>query len=335
MLRSSIFSSDMGRFLIKIIVFFSVLGALLIGACFVLPDRSAARTMLGAMPKKLKQLDTIEGSRVIFVGGSGLGMGMVTARIEKALRRPCYNMGLHAGLGLIYQMKSIVPHLRSGDLVVLVPEYANFEGGGCFGQAELVMMIADIMPEHRSLLDARQWVSLMPEMCEYGAGKLRRLFVVPSGKDNSNDYQDHGDLDYGPHPPDEHLVFPAGRAKSADDFSGDVLQYITSFGQSVHSANAKLVVFPPAYYASSFAWQRAFIDRIETELTTVGCSFVVPAERYALEDRLFRETPYHLNKIGRHQRSALMAEDLERILSSPTSQSQVKNEHEAASSKAR
>ena len=63
----------MKRFLFQIILFAVILGGLLGGACFFLPDATARKTMLGAQIEKLKRLKELPGERVIIVGGSGCG----------------------------------------------------------------------------------------------------------------------------------------------------------------------------------------------------------------------------------------------------------------------
>jgi hypothetical protein len=143
-------------------------------SCFFIPDKTAAKSMLGALPKKFKTLNSLRGSRIVFIGGSGLGMGMVTSAMQERLRLTCYNLGLHAGLGLIYQLKAVQTVLRAGDIAVVVPEYANFSGDFAYGQTELVACLVDVLPAHLRLIDLRQWFYLTPNIMEHGAGKIRR-----------------------------------------------------------------------------------------------------------------------------------------------------------------
>lgn len=106
MLNSSISSSDMKRFLLSIIAFFLLLGMGLVLSCFYLPSPAVENSMLAVQKTKLEQLSRIQGPRIILIGGSGLGMGMLTSELAKELNHPVYNMGLHAGLGLIYQLSA-------------------------------------------------------------------------------------------------------------------------------------------------------------------------------------------------------------------------------------
>jgi hypothetical protein len=80
--------------------------------------------------KKHAILGNIQGKKIIFVGGSGVANGLSAAVIEKDI--PGYkavNMGLNAGLGLRFNINEVMEYVQKGDLIVLSPEYENFEGG--------------------------------------------------------------------------------------------------------------------------------------------------------------------------------------------------------------
>lgn len=286
---------------------------MLVGACFFLHDATAVNTMLGEQRDKLDQLAALQGERVIIVGGSGSGQGFVTSNLCAAIKCPVYNMGLHAGLGLIYQMKSVEPRVRKGDTVLLIPEYANFDGSSCFGDAELLMMVCDIIPEHKALLTLKHWVRLLTLMPKYGADKFRHLFM-PKRVKRGRIFDSLGDFIYPANlQPMAQIVFPDAEVKKERDFSPNVVYAIQEFVDSTRAIGANVYLFPPAFKRLSFTRQKKYIERIEEELRKSGLPFAASAERYALEDKYFYDTPYHLNLEGRRLRTNLMAEDIQRI----------------------
>ena len=267
--------------------------------------------MLGAQVDKLKRLCELPGERVIIVGGSGCGEGFVTSNLCAALNRPVYNMGLHAGLGLIYQMKAVEPLVRAGDTVLLIPEYANFDGQSCFGDMELLMMVLDIMPRHKALLSKEHWMRLLPVMPKYGADKLRHLFMPSRKKSVSGYFDEYGDGVYpSTYAPTAQLPFPPVSKLSADAFSPVVIGYIKDFEKSVQAKGGEVLIFPPAFQLSSYERQGSYITCIEAELKSAGVPFATSTKRYAADDIYFFDTPYHLNAIGRIFRSALLIDDL-------------------------
>lgn len=80
---------------------------------------------LAALLNKFEQLEQAPSPRLIFVGGSGLYCGLDSALVEKETGRSVVNMGLWAGFGIRFVLEEVLPHVRSGDVVVAIPEYGS------------------------------------------------------------------------------------------------------------------------------------------------------------------------------------------------------------------
>ena len=302
----------MKRFCIKVVLFFCALAVILGVSCFTLPLKTAKSSLLTVQRSKLIRLQEIKGPRVILVGGSGLGQGMATADFAAQIKRPVYNMGVHAGLGLVYQMSAVLPLLHQGDLVVLVPEYANFQGLHCYGDMELISLLVDILPEQRNYITIGHWMRLSDLILQYGAIKLRNLFVSRGPDRNpSGWYDDFGDQ-FWPRNCDaaEHRSLPPAKVLSSSDFTPDILFVINDFCSQANEKGTRVVLLPPAYLKSDYVRQREFIQAAAAALAQNGTPFIAPPERYALKDHYFFDTHYHLNLAGRKVRSGLMAEDI-------------------------
>lgn len=314
-MNSSTSSSDLCSFSVRAAIYGMLLLSGLVIACIFLPSARVRTTMLGAQISKLKALDALPGERVVIVGGSGCGQGLVTSNICEVLHRPVYNMGLHAGLGLIYQMLAVEPLLRNGDVVLIVPEYANFDGYSCFGDVELLMMVMDIIPEHKRLISPRQWLHLLPLMPKYGADKLRVMFDMSAKPNTLERYDSYGD---GVYPaglaPDERLPFPIASRMLATEYSDVVMGYIASFVANLRNREVAVYLIPPALQKSSYEKTKGFVEKIDEEMRKVGYPFIALPDRYALDDAYFYDTPYHLNLNGREIRTALLTEDVVGVL---------------------
>jgi len=305
----------MKRFLYKSTLFLIILGVLLGWSCFYLPDSAARSTMLGAQITKINKLKELPGERIIIVGGSGCGQGFITSNLCARLKHPVYNMGLHAGLGLIYQMKSIEQFVHQGDMVLLTPEYSNFDGAFCFGEMELLMMVLDIIPEHKSLLTWQHWVRLLPLMPKYGADKLRHLFMPKGTGEAANDFDSYGDSKYPSGlSPTANIPFPESKPMTRMDFSPEIIPHIKDFISVVEAKGGIVHIFPPAYQNSTFKRQKDYIEKISEELDEQKMPLVSSPEQYALDDKYFYDTSYHLNLKGRELRSDLVLRDVLRFM---------------------
>jgi len=79
-------------------------------------------------------LESTPSPRIIIVGGSNTVFNFDSPWISAATGMPVINMGLHAGLGLRFMLNEIRDEVDSADVILIVPEYAQFfreniEGG--------------------------------------------------------------------------------------------------------------------------------------------------------------------------------------------------------------
>ncbi len=110
----------MKRLLINIVLLVLLVLAL-VCVVFLLPLPYSHN--LSTMVNKRDLLKEGRRDRVVFVGGSGLFDGLDSRMIEERLGRPVVNMGLYYGFAITPLLREITPYLRSGDTVVIVPEY--------------------------------------------------------------------------------------------------------------------------------------------------------------------------------------------------------------------
>lgn len=268
--------------------------------------------MLGALPKKYAAFDSMDNGvgRIVLLGGSGTYEGFDSRYLSAELKRPVYNLGCHAGLGLVYQLRSAKGHLRKSDLVLVAPEYANFTGQVCYGNTELVSMVADILPGERSLISWRQWLILSPYVLEYGGTKIRNLFCRYA-RDKSGDFDAFGDNLWDERFPQDAVGhFGAAGALGRTAFASDAVDHLIEFHRYAESLGARVVLMPAAYSRDWYERQCDFIAIVAERLRQAGLPYLCDPERLALERKYFFDTAYHLNPVGRRRRSELVAEVL-------------------------
>jgi hypothetical protein len=113
---------QVSRFFVAVLIF----ATLLVGV-MCLPPRPARTSYLASAIDKVKMLKTVPGPRLILIGGSNLAFGIDSAYLQNRLQMPVINMGVHIAFGLRYMLNQARPYLRSGDIVVIVPEYEHFK----------------------------------------------------------------------------------------------------------------------------------------------------------------------------------------------------------------
>ncbi len=94
--------------------------------CLVYPPIESQHNYLAAIIDKHERLKNTKSPRIIFIGGSNLAFGLDSKQVEDSLNRNVVNMGLHAGIGLRFMLSEVKESIRSGDCLVIIPEYDHF-----------------------------------------------------------------------------------------------------------------------------------------------------------------------------------------------------------------
>ena len=80
-------------------------------------------TYLGGMKLKRDRLKSLEGKRIVFIGGSSLCFGLRSRLIAKELKDyEVVNFGLYGGLGSEAMLDLALPHLHEGDIAIISVE---------------------------------------------------------------------------------------------------------------------------------------------------------------------------------------------------------------------
>ncbi|MBQ4278646.1 MAG: hypothetical protein IJC16_01650 [Rikenellaceae bacterium] len=284
-------------------------------------------SLFAAMADKDRMLDTTPSPRIILVGGSNLAYGIDSRRISRAFGLPVVNTGLNAGMGLYYIMERVRPYIRTGDIVVLSPEYSHFFGEQAEGDIALTTALV-MYPGDWRYLGPRQVVRQLPYLAEYGArslspdlkdlpaklGLVRRAEsgAVP-GINTRRAYDGYGDHT-------AHL----GLAPREIEFPVCLLQYdrpnprvmaaVEELAHDLEVRGARLVVVPQVFQRQAYERLRHQVDEVADGLARRGCGALFEPERYALADSLFFDTVSHTDSAGRRVRTTRLIEDLARVL---------------------
>ena len=132
-------------------------------------------TFLGALQDKDALLNSVEGRRIVIIGGSNTVFGIDGALIEQEL--PDYelvNYGLYAGLGTRVMLELAESKLRSGDIVILIPEQHEQTLTDYFN-GDLAWQALDGHPGMMMRLSASVLTQLLDRLPVFAANKLSYL----------------------------------------------------------------------------------------------------------------------------------------------------------------
>lgn len=305
----------MKKFISNVMLFIFILLLMVIVCAFLPPTPRASTSNLFSKTNKDLLLQNVESPRIIFIGGSGLCFGMNSKMIKDSLGLNPINTAVTAGTGLVYMMDNTEPYVKSGDIVVIVPEYAHFYGSFAYGNQGLLRTVMDVSRFDLGGLEKKQWVNIIPHLPRYSFSKLKptEYFLVKEGDDiyGVNSFNEYGDATYHWNLPKQKFA-PFG--PMVKPFNHSVVDELKNFEKKLIEKGAVLFISFPGFQEISFENSRKQIMKIEEELEKEGFLLLGTPDRYKMPNSFMFNTPYHLTKQGTDYKTKLFIEDLKSAL---------------------
>lgn len=292
--------------------------------------KDAAPDLLNALKDKHDLLRNTPSPKIILLGGSNVSFGINSQLIVDHFKMPVVNMGLYAEIGLKYMMEDIKPFVNKSDIVILLPEYANFFTDSYYGSRGLIAILFDVYPQGIKYINLKQWLHLLPYLCNYVAVKVKRLphYLTQKlsrkkqKKHNIGVYDRYSFNKYG----DAYIHWnmearPVPPAGNSADKSTVLMQVvfddINNFNTFIKKQEAKMFILPPCLYDKVYYSMKEITDKISKKIQN---RYFVP-RNYIFDAKLCFDSPYHLIKKGVDIRTKQLIKDLEGCLkdiSNPT-----------------
>jgi len=304
----------MKRFISNVMLFFFILLLLVVVCSFLPPTPQSSTSHLFSKIKKDRLLENVGSPRIIFVGGSGLALGLNSQMVKDSLGINPINTAVTVGQGLIYMLDATERYVRAGDIVVVVPEYAHFDGSIAYGNESLLITVMDVSRSDLSLLRRQHWVNLIRHIPRFALSKLKptQYFRIKlEGVYGVDSFNEYGDTNYHWGLPKRKFA-PFGRGRQPFNYS--VVDELCDFEKRINEKGAVLFVTFPGFQDISYENQKERIMKVEEELKKSGFHLLGTPERYKMPNSFMFDTPYHLTKQGVDYRTQLLIEDLKNAL---------------------
>ncbi|TVQ46367.1 MAG: hypothetical protein EA365_05675 [Gloeocapsa sp. DLM2.Bin57] len=249
--------------------------------------------------------------RVIIIGGSGVHYTINAEQIEQELGIPVFNLGLDGKLGLNVLLPSVLPAIREGDIVVLIPEYlmlSDSDGLGeissWFGVATGKPGLGDIPPKQ-----------LLQDTWLLGIPSLRAL--TKSGidlitKGQLEEYYSDPLTNRGDPTKTWERSSQWWKLTVNEPISPHSIAMINSFQQQVEAKGATLLLSLSWIYGSTDPQTVKNIQITAKELEAIApLLYNRESLNIKTDSSLFADTHYHLKPEGRKLRSQELAQQLQ------------------------
>lgn len=249
-------------------------------------------------------------NKIVIIAGSNGSFSINSHMIAQAFQMPVINTSTHAGIGVRMQFEIYKELLHKGDIVIFCPEYDSGKSR-LYGGSTLFRILTTHMPQAYRKVSLKQWLFIFKYIGVHYSIALGHLFA----KDYEGPYSAHSLNEYG----DIECERPHQDSIKSPELEGKMDEELITYYKYIHSYSKdngiKLVFLPPTFNWSSYKKNEKQIDSIAFCLKQNGIPYQASTIRYTFPDSLYFDTPYHMTQSGANKRTAMLIEDLERILS--------------------
>jgi hypothetical protein len=249
--------------------------------------------------------------RIILIGGSNVSMGINSNILKKELKLNPINTSIHASIGLNYMMDHTLKYVKSGDIIIISPEYHQFYDNVANGRDELLRIVANLNKKEFFDLRTSQLINIykyFPSFClskfkiqEYFYNRKELVLYGSDGYNKYGDYSKHWDLKPSPAPIDISI---------GHSYNRSIIHSIKEFERAIKLKGALLYITFPGYQSSSFEKHEREINYIYNNLKKEKFNILGTPLKYKMPDDIMYGTTYHLSKKGLDLRTILLVTDI-------------------------
>lgn len=303
------------------VIFLSVF--LIILTFFVIvsyPKNVFATSYQSVIQTKYDNLVNTEKPKIIIIAGSSAAFGINEEMLREATGYEVVNLGVHGGMGGLFETEISKANIREGDIVLLGYEYGwgasdYFEKFGI----DLVMSGID------SRIDMYRWIpcdnydEVFGYLFTYAGKKIQ--FVEPKQTIYAREsFDEKGEMIY------ERNECTIENYSERIDYYGNVVEenlkiseesseYIKKFKNFVENKGGRIYFIAPPLLEDAYQGeQEYFTEFCENAKKSTGIEYISDPQEYLFPYELMFDTIYHCNSEGEVVRTKLLIEDLKEVL---------------------
>jgi len=304
----------MKQLIFKLVIYCFVVSVLLVGMFFI-TGKLTVNHRLGTTYLKQDRLSSIEGRKIILVGGSNLHYGINSKLLEEELGIAVANMGLQGSIGLEYYFNEIMDKVQENDIVILLGEPGLYHKIDTNGEQTLYNLISKY-PKGIKYLNKYQIINspkyigvAINENFKYFltliSAKLQNLKTTLEQTNTWGDYEGHKGMN---------STYTAKKLEPIDfQYAKKRIKHTISFLQNTErEITSRGAHFFIGFAPTAKSIERDDIFRLIDEATTDAFSDTKLGSmtEYVMPDEYFFDTSHHLLYKMRDKRTKMVINNI-------------------------
>lgn len=296
-------------FLKKIFGFLFTLLLLFVGLIILFNHNSLIqeelnRNYLQGYIKTLNRIKVYPNSKIIFVGGSNLGFGLDSKEIEDKIGIKTFNFGVNGGIGIRRPIEDLRPFLNKGDVVIVSPEYSNFDLEN-YSDVKFHVSFLDGI----DISDFHSYDYFL-QTFPFVKNTVKSVFLRNDDSYNSSWFNSNGDV-VGHHQRKTKKIINFSEERELPDDRRKLNELKDFLDKNIEVADYLFI--PPVTFEGRFSNdEERLLNDILSE--SFGDRFPLLINELTFKKEYFFDTTYHLNLEGKVLRTQILLGFLEEFL---------------------
>lgn len=294
--------------------------AFVIGSAFILPP-VYSETFVGALDEKYERLNSLEGEKIVVVGGSSVAFGLDSEALEGYTGMPVVNFGLYAALGTKIMLDLSLSGIGEGDIVVVAPEM-NEETLSLYFSADTTWRAIEGNFSMLKYIGKDNRASMVGALWGYALDKIKASFSggIDFSKDgiySSDNFNEYGDFANYPRPGNimpEYYDPNTEIMLDPDSFSDGFYEfrdYLNEYVKKCEQRGATVYFsFSPMNSLACTVDDETLLELYDFLSDHLECEIISDPMDYILDPGYFFDTNFHLNDTGVVARTIQLAKDI-------------------------
>jgi hypothetical protein len=252
-----------------------------------------------AIIDKINHISFHKSASTIIVGGSNVVFGIDSKVIKDTFDCDVINLGLQASLGIIYQLDLCKKYAKSGDIILLIPEYYQYMNDDYYGTGSTLAKVIELSNPYQIFgMQYRLVRNSLPYLFPESIHKISTYYKTIGGNERGS-FNEYGDF-IG------HLKLknrPKSIYNGKYDLNGKLksstFKILSDYFLYFKSKNIYLYITFPSFPKSLSVLEKDKINAINKLISKYKIPQIGLPENAIFSDSLFFEYPNHLNVTGR------------------------------------
>lgn len=299
---------EMWKFILKLILFLGITAGFLLHL-----SPQYLGNYQASLIDKVQRLESIHEPKIVLIGDSNLAFGIDSEKIEEAFGMPVVNMGLHGGLGNAFHEEMARLNITEGDIYIIC--HCSYSDDGLLKNSELAWITLENHPSLWKILRKEDYLPMIKSYPVY-LKKCIALWLTDSGNKMDEGvysraaFNEYGDIEWADN--GQEYIFKDGDI-FVPQISDNVCERLNDLNIYLKERGATLLIAGYPITKNETTPEAELYIKFQKELEEkLDVPVISDFTDYFYPENYFLNTEYHLNTLGKRERTAQLISDLKR-----------------------